>query len=201
MTTLLDRYTGRRAVTCRLLVGAAVTLCVPPPGAQLTASVAPGLAPHISVREEAGVYSVTARFHVEQPPVLALAVLSDYEQIPRFMPDVSRSVVLEQTPGRLLVEQEAVSRFLMFSKKVHLVLEVVEEADALRFIDRCGKSFTSYEGSWRATRTNGTTVLTYELTATPAFEVPEFILKRLLKRDSARMIEGLKREIAARAVR
>jgi hypothetical protein len=28
------------------------------------------------------------------------------------------------------------------------------------------------------------------------FDVPEFVLRRLLKRDSALMIEGLRREIA-----
>jgi hypothetical protein len=39
----------------------------------------------------------------------------------------------------------------------------------------------------------------YTLTAQPSFDVPEFILKRLLTRDSGEMIEGLRREMAARA--
>ena len=50
----------------------------------------------MTVREERGVYSVAARFHVPQPPRVALAVLTDYEQIPRFMPDVATSIVLER---------------------------------------------------------------------------------------------------------
>lgn len=42
------------------------------------------------------------------------------------------------------------------------------------------------------------TLVTYELTAQPTFDVPEFLLKRVLKRDAAEMIERLQREIAAR---
>ncbi len=201
MKTLLNSFTGGRGSARRLLVAAAVSLCVALPGAQLAATADPGLDPQVSVREEGGVYSVTARFFVRQSPAAALAVLSDYEQIPRFMPDVRTSVILERTPGRLLVEQEAVSQFMMFSKKVHLLLEVTETADALRFVDRSGKSFSSYEGSWRTERKGNGTVVTYELTARPAFDVPEFILKRLLKRDSGQMINRLRTEFAARAAR
>jgi hypothetical protein len=105
-----------------------------------------GPAPSVTVREARGVYAVSARFQVAEPPAVALAVLTDYENIPRFLPDVTSSVVRERSERRAVVEQEAVSRMMMFSKKVHLI--------------------------------------TYELTAKPSFDVPEFILKRLLKRDS-----------------
>ena len=158
-------------------------------------------APHIEVVEARGRYTVRASFTVPQAPELALAVLSDYEQIPRFMPDVRTSRVRERAPGRLIVEQEAESRFMVFSKKVHLVLEVTESGGAIRFVDRCGKSFTTYEGAWRALPVDGGALITYELLAKPAFDVPEFILKRLLKRDSGEMINRLRREIAERATR
>jgi carbon monoxide dehydrogenase subunit G len=165
------------------------------------AAAADPAAPQVSVREDRGTYAVTARFEIPQSAAAALAVLSDYEQIPRFMPEVQSSVVVGQAGGRTLVQQEAVSRFMMFSKKVHLLLEVTREPGTIRFVDRCGKSFTSYEGAWRAVTDNGRTVVSYELTAKPGFDVPEFILKRLLKRDSVRMIERLQLEIGARAAR
>ena len=43
----------------------------------------------VTVHEEKGVYTVMARFIVDHPPSVALDVLTDYEQIPRFMPDRS----------------------------------------------------------------------------------------------------------------
>ncbi len=155
-------------------------------------------APDVTVREERGVYSVSARFDVPQTPPVALAVLTDYEAIPRFLPDVKTSIVRERTAVRLVVEQEAVAKMMMFSKRVHLVLEITQEVGVIRFRDRCGGSFIKYEGSWRLVPANGGTTIHYTLTARPSFDVPEFILKRLLKRDAGRMIENLTREMASR---
>ena len=160
-----------------------------------------GPAPTVTVREERGVYSVSARFHVAEPPALVLAVLTDYENIPRFLPDVTSSVVRERSGSGAIVEQEAVSRMMMFSNKVHLMLEITEETNAIRFRDRCGRSFEKYEGAWRVAASRTGTEILYELTAKPSFDVPEFILKRLLKRDSTRTIERLSAEITARATR
>jgi hypothetical protein len=57
-------------------------------------------------------------------------VLTDDEDMPRFMPDVRRSTVLERVDGRTVVQQEAVARVMMFSKRIHLVPEVHEESSA-----------------------------------------------------------------------
>ena len=157
--------------------------------------------PDVTVQEERGVYSVKARFHVPQAPSVAFAVLTDYEHIPRFMSDIKTSWVLERSAGRALVEQEGISRFMMFSKRVHLVLEISEGADWVRFRDRCGRSFSHYEGQWTTVARDGGTDIVYELRADPSFSVPETILKRLLRRDSGRMIESLRQEMAARAER
>jgi len=156
-------------------------------------------APNVTVNEKHGVYTVTAQFLVDQPPSVVLAVLTDYEAIPRFMPDVRSSIVRERAGGRAVVEQEAVSGVMMLSKRVHIILEIEEQPDALIFRDRCRKSFAKYEGAWRVSPVDGQTAITYELTAQPSFDVPGFMLKRLLRRDSAQMIEGLQREIALRA--
>jgi carbon monoxide dehydrogenase subunit G len=156
-------------------------------------------APGVTVHEDRGVYAVTARFEVPAPMPVALSVLTDYEQIPRFMPGIRSSVVQERASGRAVVEQEAVSKFMMFSKRVHLVLEIAEGHETVSFRDRCRKSFIRYEGEWRLTPTEGGTELTYTLTAQPSFDVPGFILKRLLERDAKDMIEQLRREVARRA--
>ena len=196
-----DSHPGGRASVRRFLVGAALTLWIALPGAHLTATAAAGPSPQVSVLEVRGTYSVVARFEVPQDSGAVLAVLSDYEQILRFMPDVRTSVILERTPGRVLIEQEAVSQFLMFSKTMHLVLDVTEDGDTIRFVDRCGRSFTRYQGMWRVMQKDGATSITYELTAQPAFDVPGFVLKRMLKRNSLEMIDRLRREIAERSAR
>ena len=153
----------------------------------------------LSVKEVSGVYQVAARFAVPQPPAAVLQVLTDYEQIPRFMPDLRSSVVRERAGCRVIVEQEAVARMMMFAKRIHLLLEVHEKGDTIRFVDQSGTSFRHYEGAWRITARGQGSEVSYELTATPAFSVPQFLLTRLLRRDARQMIERLQHEIAARS--
>jgi ribosome-associated toxin RatA of RatAB toxin-antitoxin module len=155
----------------------------------------------VDVAEREGVYHITARFEVPHAPDAARAVLTDYERIPRILPDVRSSIVRERDGDRVIVEQEAVSRLLFFSRRVHLRLEVHERDDRIRFRDLCGKSFVEYEGGWRfrALEDEPGTLVEYELAARPAFSVPEWMLKRLLRNDAREMIERLRKAIAARA--
>jgi carbon monoxide dehydrogenase subunit G len=165
--------------------------------APLPASV--GAEPQVTVREEGGVYTVAAAFAVPQPAATVVAVLTDYEEISRFMPDVRTSTVLERGPVVTVVAQEAVARLMMFSKRIYLELEVREEPGAITFRDRCGRSFARYEGAWAMTETDGQTSVTYRLVAKPSFEVPGFLLNRILKRDATEMIDRLRAEMAIRA--
>jgi ribosome-associated toxin RatA of RatAB toxin-antitoxin module len=181
------------AFSTRLLVAAAAVVA-------WTMTAGAAQAPVVAVRNIGdGVYGITARFTVPEPATVVQAVLTDYPNIPRFMPTVRISRVLEATDGRVRLEQEAVSKFMMFSRTVHLVLEVVEAESAIRFHDACGRSFVVYDGSWTITPQPSGTELLYELTAKPAFKVPGMVLSRLLERDSREMIEGLQAEIRVRA--
>ena len=176
-----------------LIAGAAIL------STTLTAAATAGQAPVVSVREQNGTYHVSARFNVKESAAVARDVLTDYANIPRFVPDMRSSVVLERRDRGARVAQEAVSTFLMFSKRVHLVLDVDEGTDIIVFRDTCGRSFERYAGSWTIESMGSDTVLTYELTARPAFSVPALVLRRLLSRDATVMIDRLRGEIGARA--
>lgn len=155
----------------------------------------------VDVTETGGVYNVTAAFAVGEPRDTVMAVLTDYERIPRYMPDMEVSRVIERTTTGKVVEQQAVSKFMLFSKRVHLVLDVREGEGSIHFSDRCGRSFSAYAGSWIVSQHDSLTVVDYQLTATPMFDVPAFVLKRLLKRDAGEMIDRLKAEFALYAAR
>jgi hypothetical protein len=158
--------------------------------------------PEITVLERDGIYGVTASFTVAASADVVRAVLTDYENIPRFMPDVRSSRVLDRENGFVRLEQYATAKYMMFSKDIHLVLMIEELPATLRFGDIAGTSFRQYEGAWMLARVNaGTTEVSYALAARPAFSVPGFVLRRLLDRDARAMIERLRGEIeiAARA--
>lgn len=175
--------------------------CVVALFAMATVALAAEPEPDVKVSEAAGVYTVAASFVVTQPPTAAMAVLADYDHLSRFMPGLRKSAVTARAGSRVTVEQEADARFLAFSKRICLTLDIDETPLSLRFKDTSGKSFVQYEGSWKLSVVNGQTTVTYALVAKPAFSVPEFLLTRMLKRDSGRMIAALQEEISARARR
>jgi len=149
------------------------------------------------VRRECGVYHVWATFATAQPLEVAHAVLTDYERMPRFMPDVRSSRILERVADGAVIEEEAVTRVLFFAKPIRLVLEVQEAPTTIRFRERSGESFVRYEGQWTLREQDGHTLIGYELLAEPAFDAPEFMLRHLLRREVDQMIERLQAEIAA----
>jgi carbon monoxide dehydrogenase subunit G len=155
-------------------------------------------ADQVTVQEENGTYRVSAQFDVAAAPGVVLQVLSDYSRIPEFAPGVKRSVVRDRQENSAVVEQEAVSRVLLFSKRVHLLLAIEETGQSISFHDTCGQSFTSYAGSWRVMPAADGARVIYTLAARPAFDVPGFVLTRLLKKDSGELIANHRREIEKR---
>jgi carbon monoxide dehydrogenase subunit G len=183
---------GVYSMTCRRLAALAAAIAI------LGGAASAAAEPQVTVRAEHGVYVVAARFEVPQSPSAALAVLTDFERIPRFMPDLKTSIVRSRFADGAVVEQESVAHVLMFAKRVHVLLDVHVHDNLIRFKDACGRSFARYEGAWRLERRGAVTVVQYDLEAQPAFDVPAFLLTRLLKRDARAMIERLRTEIAAR---
>ena len=120
----------------------------------------------VTVNESGGLDRV-AIFTVPQPASFVRDTLTDYAEIPRVMPEVRISQVIERADDHTVVEQEAVAQFLIFSKRVYLVLDVEDGGATIRFKDRCGKSFEHYEGSWTFDERDGRTLMTYEMTAKP----------------------------------
>jgi ribosome-associated toxin RatA of RatAB toxin-antitoxin module len=180
-------YHARRFVIAALMLCAILTAALPARSADQ----------QIAVTEKDGTYEVRATFVVSRPPSTVTAVLTDYVRIPHYMPEVRTSQLLERQDDRAVVEQEAVAKFLMFSKRIHLVLAVEEKPQTIEFHDQCGQSFERYDGAWSMADDHGDTKISYRLTATPRFDVPNWLLSRLLKRDAVVMIERLRAEIVA----
>lgn len=157
--------------------------------------------PAVSVRETGGAYVVEARFQVAASPAVVRAMLTDYAGIPRFMPDVITSVVRRRAGDAVIVEQEAESKFMLFSKRVHLLLDVLEGDRVIAFRDLCGKSFARYEGTWTLAADGAHAMVVYSLTADPSFAVPGSVLKRLLDRSARQTVDHLRAEAALRTAR
>jgi ribosome-associated toxin RatA of RatAB toxin-antitoxin module len=156
----------------------------------------------VTVTQRADGFHVAARFAVPQSAGAVHDVLTDYDRIAEFAPGVKASKVLERRTDGVLLSQDAVAKFMVFSRRIHLELEVKDGVDTISFQDRSADSFTRYEGEWRIDpeAATGGTIVCYDLVAAPKFQVPGALLKHLLERDSTAMVRRLQQAIAERAL-
>jgi carbon monoxide dehydrogenase subunit G len=124
---------------------------------------------------DGGGYSVSGSFSADVPPEVAWAVLTDYDNLASFVTSMRSSSATRDESGRLLVEQLAVGRAGPFSRTLHVVLEVSEEAPLrIAFRDVCGGSFHSYAGIWAIERAGDGVRVRYVLDARPRSAPPLF---------------------------
>ena len=147
-------------------------------------------------------YVVDAAFDVNVPTSLAWEVLTDYEGIGRFVSSIRQSTIQRREAGRVLLEQHGVGRAWIVSLPMHVVLDVREhDQRMLVFRDVCGKSFTTYEGTWELTSIGSGTRVTYRLTADPNGRQPAMLARSAIKGSVRKLLDEVRHEILARAAR
>lgn len=80
----------------------------------------------VDVDRNGRTFSVRAGATVVAPVSLVWEVLTDYDNLSRFIPGLSRSAVQTRSGNRVLLEQKGEARFLVFSYPIDVHLEVVE---------------------------------------------------------------------------
>ncbi len=120
----------------------------------------------VSVQRSSEGYSIEGRFTSPATPEQAWKVLTDYEAIPSFVGSMRTSRVLRRSDGFVYLLQKSSAGALFFRRTISLLLKVREAAPReIDFTDLSGKSFRTYEGSWRLSpRTTGVGVV-YRLRA------------------------------------
>lgn len=145
-------------------------------------------------------YAVDGSFSVVAASSTAWEVLTDYEHLGSFVPDLKSSVVRERRPGRVLLDQEAVGRFLLFARSVRVLLEVIEEPmSRLSFRDVLGRDFETYGGRWTLLAgPDGFTRVSYRLEAVPKISAPGVVTRAALKRAARRLLDQVRQETLRR---
>ena len=147
-------------------------------------------------------YVVAASFDVNVPATIAWEVLTDYEGIGRFVSSIRQSTIRQREAGRVLLEQRGVGRAWIISLPMHVVLDVREQDQRmLVFRDVCGKSFTTYEGTWELSTIGGATRVTYRLKADPNGKQPALLARSAIRGSVTKLLGEVRQEILARASR
>ncbi len=173
-----------RLVLCLLLV------CAAPAMAQL---------PRLEVavkRVSAGdhhVFEVAARGEVRATPAAVWKILTNYDTMHEYVPDLQRSRVLSRTGNRAVVEQYGVARFLFIQRDIHLVVQVDEEPMSAIGIGLIAGDMKVYNCRWELVpvpETGGTRIV-YSGKLVPKFYVPGMLGANIIRGDIERMMAAV----------
>jgi len=181
----------------------------------LAALIDPATArPHLSrfdVTQDGAGYRIDASADLSADPAVVWNTLTDYEKLPQFVPGIRHVRVLEthEQAGRqhLLVEQAGELRFLFFSRRVAVLLDVEQqppsrvEARALprpRGGNEGEESLNDFEGTYTLVPIPGGVRLGYRARFAPEFTLPPILGPWAVRRTMQAQFEAMLAEIDRR---
>jgi ribosome-associated toxin RatA of RatAB toxin-antitoxin module len=178
----------------RLLVRLLACLLV---GLHSTSALAKPPAVDVSVErvdsDSGRVYQVSARGEVAANPAAVWRILTDYDRMAEFVPDLHSTRVLERRGDQAIVEQRGVAHFLFFRREIRLLVQVREQPMSQIDISLVDGDMTVYNCVWRLVpvpETGGTRVV-YSGVLAPKFYVPAMLGANLIRADLARMMAAV----------
>jgi hypothetical protein len=146
-----------------------------------------------------GMYRLEGHLIVPADLQTAWSVLSDYRHIHEFVSSMRRSEIKEFSSERIVLEQEALGKVFLFSKRIHVVLDVREEPRSrIRFEDLAKRDFTYYAGSWQLTEVPQGVELIYRLDCQRRFSAPNFVAKDAMRKAAEQLLAEVGREMVRR---
>ena len=127
------------------------------------------------------------------------AVLTDYDALSRFIPNLECSRLLWRRGNVVGLEQEGAQVFmgLRFRARVHLELTEHLEQRRLSFTMVKG-DFRRFEGAWQIGGDGSATTLLYELTVQGCVGMPIGLIEQRLRDDLASNLRAVQREAQRR---
>jgi ribosome-associated toxin RatA of RatAB toxin-antitoxin module len=140
--------------------------------------------------DDGNVYEVNARGAVGAAPDAVWRVLTDYERMPDFVPDLHSAKVLSRSGNQVVLEQTGTAHLLFFRRAIHLVVQVHEQPASQIDISLVEGDMKIYQCSWRliAQPATGGTQVVYSGRMAPNFYVPGMLGANMLRADIRRMM-------------
>ncbi|MES2742295.1 MAG: SRPBCC family protein [Pseudomonadota bacterium] len=135
-------------------------------------------------------YEVQSSGTVRAAPAAVWKVLTNYERMNEFVPDLESCKVLSRNGNEVIVEQFGTARFLFMSKSIHLVVRATETPLSSIDIALISGDMKHYEAHWELVpmpETGGTRIV-YSGKLIPDFYVPGMLGAKMIKADIERMM-------------
>ncbi len=126
-------------------------------------------------------------------------VLTDYENLSSFIPNLSSSRVLAQTAHTVRLAQVGSQQLLGLKFSAQVELELTEHlADGLLQFRMVKGDFRRFEGNWRLQSLPDGTSLLYELTVQGCLGMPVGLIEQRLRADLAANLLAVEQEASRR---
>jgi carbon monoxide dehydrogenase subunit G len=129
----------------------------------------------VDVDRNGRTFAVQAAATVTAPAAVVWEVLTDYDNLARFIPGLSVSSVNRRSGNRVQLEQKGEARFFVFSYPIEVVLEVVESPSNSIRSSAVGGNLRRMNGRYDLKNTRGGILLRYTGELEPDFGLPPII--------------------------
>lgn len=150
-------------------------------------------------------FDIDANGFVSATPQQAWKVLTDYERLPQFVPELVHSRVMKRTGNEVLLEQESRAGFLFFSYNLRMTVRVTEQAFSAIDIALVSGGMKRYDARWEleGIQENGRegTRIRYSAQMEPEFFVPPLIGQPFVQASVRKTVEAVVREIETNALK
>ena len=136
------------------------------------------------------VYRIRSSGTVAATPAVVWRILTDYNHLADYVPNMKSTRVVSRDGDRVIVEQLGAARFLFFSQAIRLVVQVQERAPDRIDISLVDGDMKIYRASWELSPVAGAagTRVVYNATIEPKFDVPGIVGTGVVRKDIARMM-------------
>jgi ribosome-associated toxin RatA of RatAB toxin-antitoxin module len=138
-------------------------------------------------------YEVESSGTVQAAPAAVWKILTNYERMNEFVPDLESCKVLSRNGNEAIVEQFGTARFLFMERSIHLVVRATETPMSTIDIALISGDMKHYESHWELVpvpETGGTRIL-YSGKLIPNFYVPGMLGAKMIKADISRMMAAV----------
>lgn len=153
----------------------------------------------VRVSQQGALFVIDATLEAPVPPALAWEVLTDFEQMDRYVPNLAESRVVRRDGNVVVILQHGIARFGPLSLRFESEREVVLDPPAsIRSVQRRGtmeklQSLTTFAPSPGGTR------LDYHVEVIPGALFPDALTRRFLGHEIEEQFAAIVREMVRRA--
>lgn len=154
----------------------------------------------VDIDRNGSTFAVRAEATVAAPTATVWQVLTDYDNLSRFIPGLSRSAVQARDGNRVVVEQKGEARFLVFSYPIEVRLEILESPTDAIVSRAIEGNLKRMQGRYELRKSAGGIQLRYRGELEPDFGLPPIIgtlaVRAMVEEQFGAMVAEIERRAA-----